>query len=130
MRLNTLRVVVAGGNDAERAAVRTALAEITEPKLEIADASASPAGSSTANGAGAEVVVTVLGDEQEGWTTHLHNGAARKPHPPLVALINSRSAEIVRMALRAGAEEVLVLPVDSNALARCLVKVSETHQDA
>jgi pilus assembly protein CpaE len=34
------------------------------------------------------------------------------------------------MALRAGAEEVLVLPVDSNELARCLVKISETHQAA
>jgi pilus assembly protein CpaE len=129
MRLNTLKIVVAGGNDAERAAVRTALAEITEPKLEIADASASPP-ASTANGAGTEVVMTVLGDEPEGWTTQLKDWAGREPRPPLVALISSHSAEAVRMALRAGAEEVLVLPVDSNQLARCLVKISETHQDA
>ena len=129
MRLNTLKIVVAGGNDAERAAVRTALAEITEPKLEIADASASPPASS-ANGAGTEVVMAVLGDEPEGWTTQLKDWAGREPRPPLVALISSHSAETVRMALRAGAEEVLVLPVDSNELIRCLVKISETHQDA
>ena len=129
MRLNTLKIVVAGGNDAERAAVRTALAEITEPKLEIADPSASPSASS-ANGAGTEVVMTVLGDEPEGWTTQLKDWAGREPRPPLIALIGSHSAETVRMALRAGAEEVLVLPVDSNELTRCLVKISETHQGA
>ncbi len=129
MRLNTLKIVVAGGNDAERAAVRTALAEITEPKLEIADPSASPCASS-ANGAGTEVVMTVLGNEPEGWTTQLKDWAGREPRPPLVALISSHSAETVRMALRAGAEEVLVLPVDSNELTRCLVKISETHQGA
>ena len=129
MPLNALKIVVAGGNDAERAAVRTALAEITEPKLEIADASAFPPASS-ANGAGTEVVMTVLGDEPEGWPTQLQDWAGREPRPPLVALISSHSAETVRMALRAGAEEVLVLPVDSNELARCLVKISETHQDA
>jgi len=129
MRLNTLKIVVAGGNDAERAAVRTALAEITEPKLEIADPSASPSASS-ANGAGTEVVMMVLGDEPEGWPTQLRDWAGREPRPPLVALISSHSAETVRMALRAGAEEVLVLPVDSNELTRCLVKISETHQDA
>jgi pilus assembly protein CpaE len=129
MRLNTLKIVVAGGNDAERAAVRTALAEITEPKLEIADPSASPSASS-ANGAGTEVMMTVLGNEPEGWTTQLKDWAGREPRPPLVALISSHSAESVRMALRAGAEEVLVLPVDSNELTRCLVKISETHQGA
>jgi pilus assembly protein CpaE len=129
MPLNTLKIVVAGGNDAERTAVRTALAEITEPKLEIADAAASPAASS-ANGAGTEVVMTVLGDEPEGWPTQLKDWAGREPRPPLVALISRHSAETVRMALRAGAEEVLVLPVDSNELTRCLVKISETHQDA
>src|SRR5229473_1331581 len=128
MRLNTLKIVVAGGNDAERAAVRTALAEITEPKLEIADPSASPSASS-ANGAGTEVMM-VLGDEPEGWPTQLRDWAGREPRPPLVALISSHSAETVRMALRAGAEEVLVLPVDSNELTRCLVKISETHQGA
>jgi pilus assembly protein CpaE len=130
MRLNTLKIVVAGGNDAQRAAVRTALAEITEPKLEIiADASASPP-ASTANGAGTLVVMTVLGDEPEGWTTQLKDWAGREPRPPLVALISSHSAETVRRALRAGAEEVLVLPIDSDELTRCLVKISETHQDA
>lgn len=129
MGLNTLKIVVAGGNDAERAAVRTALGEITEPKLEIADPSASPQ-ASTANGAGTEVVMTVLGDEPEGWTTQLQDWAGREPRPPLVALISSHSAETLRMALRAGAEEVLVLPVDSNELTRCLVKISETHQNA
>jgi pilus assembly protein CpaE len=127
MRLNTLKVVVAGGNDTERAAVRTALAEITEPKLEIVEASASPP-ASTANGAGTEVVMTVLGDEPEGWVTQLQDWVGREPRPPLVALISSHSAETVRMALRAGAEEVLILPVDANELARCLVKISETHQ--
>ena len=127
MRLNTLKIVVAGGNDAERAAVRAALAEITEPKLEIADTSASPAASSS-NGAGTEVMLMVLGGEPEGWTIQLQDWAHRTPRPPLVALISNHSAEDVRAALRAGAEEVLILPVDANQLARCLVKISETHQ--
>ncbi len=132
MRLNTLKIVVAGGNDTQRAAVRAALAEITELKLQIVEAPASPRAPApvTANGAGTEVVIMVLGDEAESWTAQLHDWVHREPRPPLAALISNHSVEAVRMALRAGAEEVLVLPVDSSDLARCLVKISEMHQGA
>jgi pilus assembly protein CpaE len=52
-------------------------------------------------------------------------GAELGKTPVRIALMKERAPQAVRAALRAGADEVLFLPVDQGELARALLKISE-----
>jgi pilus assembly protein CpaE len=52
-------------------------------------------------------------------------GAEFGKTPVRIALMKERAPQAVRAALRAGADEVLFLPVDQGELARALLKISE-----
>ncbi len=54
-------------------------------------------------------------------------GAELGKAPVRIALMKERAPQAVRAALRAGADEVLFLPVDQGELARALLKISEVR---
>jgi pilus assembly protein CpaE len=53
---------------------------------------------------------------------------ARVPRPAVFALVNEPSPELMRRTLRAGADEILFLPLDRGDLTRALLKVSEANR--
>ncbi len=127
-----LKVTLAGGSAAERADLRKALDAIVELRLEIVELAAPQRGRMAPDGAGTavEVLMFVLGEDAELWGEELRPWLGGGAWALIVAVLTRRSAESVRQALRAGANEVLFLPLDAVDLERLLLKVSEEHRGA
>lgn len=125
------KVTLSGGEAAERAELRKKLDALTELNLEIVEATTPPR-RAMLDGAGAmvHVLMFVLGEEPELWGEELRPWVAAGGWALVVAVLARRSAESVRQALRAGANEVLFLPLDPVDLARLLLKVSEENRGA
>jgi pilus assembly protein CpaE len=120
-----LRVRLVGEIDEQRAEVRMMLAALGDPPLEISESA--PDGNGSA--AEAEVVmVLVNADESEAPVAYLQRQASLDPRPVLFALLHDRSSDLMKRVLRAGADELLFLPLDSGDVTRALLKISETRR--
>ncbi|HZO81174.1 MAG TPA: hypothetical protein VFB33_05720 [Candidatus Binataceae bacterium] len=131
-RGGSFKVTLAGGSAEERAELRKALDALTELHVEVAELSVPPARRTPPDGGGAvvQVLMFVLGEDPELWGEELRSWIAVGGWALVAAVLPKRSAESVRQALRAGANEVLFLPLDPVDLARLLLKVSEEHRGA
>jgi len=90
-----------------------------------------PRASAAANGgAPADVEMVVFGGEEDLPLEYLHNQGARSPRPILFALLAERAPNLMRRVLRAGADELLFLPLDSGEATRALLKISEARRRA
>lgn len=130
-RRDALRILLVGEED-RRAEVKQALDALGDPPLVVIEAA--PGANGAVNGGPPPDVVMVLfnGGDEEASLGYLQsraegNGSAR---PILFALVQERSPVLMRRILRAGADELLFLPLDAGDAARALLKISERRRKA
>ncbi len=124
---SALRVMVVGEESEHRTAVRTALESLSDPPLEVTESEPHP-GAPTKNGGPSPDVIMVVFDRQEdALLGYLQAQAVQVPRPILFALSANRSAGLMKRVLRAGADELLFLPLDAGDVTRALLKISEAR---
>src|SRR6267154_5791653 len=89
-----------------------------------------PGAPSPTNGGPPPDVTMVLfnGGNEEASLNFLQAQAETSPRPVLFALVHERSPVLMRRILRAGADELLFLPLDAGDATRALLKISETRR--
>ncbi len=129
-RRGALRVLLVGEAEDRRTEVKTALDALGDPPLEIIEAA--PGASSPTNGGPPPDVTMVLfnGGNEEASLNYLQQQSEGSPRPILFALVHERSPVLMRRILRAGADELLFLPMDAGDATRALLKISETRRRA
>jgi len=119
-----LRVQLVGDAPEHRAAVKNALAAITEPRLEVVESETRlprPGGETP------DVTMVMFNGNEEAAIAYLEAQAAQSPRPAMFALLSGRSPVLMKRLLRAGADELLFLPLDPADTARALLKISEAR---
>src|SRR5579862_732767 len=125
----TLRIDLLGQAPELRQAAVQALSRVIDPPLKLVE----PDTEGEANGHGAikqAVDVSIVmfdGRDDDKSLAHLENLSAQKPRPVLFGLLNERSPGLMKRVIRAGADELLFMPLDPGDLTRALFKVSETR---
>ncbi len=128
-RSGALRILLVGEDEARRAEIKRALAALPDPQLEVFETT--PRASAAGNGgAPADVEMVIFGGEEELPLEYVHNQAAQSPRPILFALLAERAPNLMRRVLRAGADELLFLPLDTGDATRALLKISEARRRA
>ena len=112
---------------------RTVLASLQglpEPPLDITEKSPDghdAAGNGNGNGNGKshvpvkpDVVMVVFNGDEEESLNYLQGVGEKEPRPAIFALLQERSPGLMKRVLRAGADELLFLPLDTGTQpARC-----------
>ena len=124
--------------DAHRATVLASLQGLPEPPLDITEKSPDghdAAGNGNGNGNGKshvpvkpDVVMVVFNGEEEESLNYLQGVAEKEPRPAIFALLQERSPSLMKRVLRAGADELLFLPLDTGDATRALLKISESRR--
>jgi pilus assembly protein CpaE len=129
-RRGALRVLLVGEADENRADVKAALAALGDPPLEITEAA--PVPNSSRNGVAPADVIMVLfsGGNEQAALAYLQTESEHQPRAVLFALMHERSPVLMRRVLRAGADELLFLPLETGDAVRALLKISETRRKA
>ena len=125
-RRGSLNISLAGGTPAQRTALRESLAALTDLRMEIADISTPAQG--PAQGDAVRILMIMLDEDTELWDEELRPWVESGNWSQVTAVVGRRTAEAVRDALSAGANEVLFMPLDPLDLARSLWTVSETSR--
>jgi pilus assembly protein CpaE len=122
-----LKVILVCEKTAERAEVRKALSALSDPKLEIEETGI---GTTAGSGAACDLAMVIFDGNEEGALAYLERQRQTKldRRPALFALLCERSPELMRRVLRAGADEVLFLPLDVGDATRALLKLSEARR--
>jgi pilus assembly protein CpaE len=120
-----LSVLLAGGEEVQRGQARDALLALSAPPLEVVEAAPGQAASLSAQ---ADVVMVLLGAGEEASLAFLQGLTEGSPRPVLFALLDEQSEASMLRVLRAGADEVLFLPLVQSDLMRALLKVSEARR--
>jgi pilus assembly protein CpaE len=129
-RRGALRILLVGEAEDHRQEVKTALAALGDPPLEIVEATPSTA-NPTNGGPPADVAMVLFnGGSEEVALNYLQSQSENDPRPVLFALVQERSPVLMRRILRAGADELLFLPLDQGDATRALLKISETRRKA
>jgi pilus assembly protein CpaE len=128
-RKGALRVLLVGEDEGRRSEIKSALEALGgDPPLEISAASPA-AGSENGNGvAPPDVTMVVFNGNEEASLNYLQKQAEPSPRPALFALVRERSPSLMRQILRAGADELLFLPLDPEDATRALLKISESQR--
>jgi len=125
----TLRIDLLGQASEFREAAVQALSRVIDPPLKLVE----PEADGEANGAAAlqqAVDVSIVmfdGRDDDKSLAHLEKLSTQKPRPALFGLLKERSPGLMKRAIRAGADELLFMPLDPGDLTRALLKVSETR---
>lgn len=117
-----LSVLLVGREDTQMEQARTVLRAFSEPLLEVAQAQPAQAAALSAE---ADIEMVVFGADEEEALGYLQKESEREPRPALFALLSEQSQALMRRVLRAGADEVLFLPLAQGDLLRPLLKISE-----
>ncbi len=125
-RNGALKVLVLSGDETQRREITQALSRLGDPPLEIAEASLDDA--SDAGAGAADVSVVVLDGTPELSLRYVKSQSQRSPRPALFAVIHERSPDLVRRVLRAGADELLFMPLDSTDAMRAFIKAAEIRR--
>lgn len=124
-----LKVHLLGGDPQQVAEAKAVLELIPEPALELIVAP-DASGNGTPYRGDADVVMVMLGNESQDETSlkqmERHNQS--DPRPALFALLSDDSPALMKFALRAGADELLFLPLQRGEATRALLKVSESRR--
>jgi len=115
-------VLLVGCEETQMEQARGVLRTVGDPLLEIAQAQPEQAAGLSAD---ADVEMIVFGADEEQALGYLQKESEREPRPALFALLNEQSQALMRRVLRAGADEVLFLPLAQGDLLRPLLKLSE-----
>jgi pilus assembly protein CpaE len=123
-----LRVQLVGEQPNDRAAVRTALDALGDPPLEIVESETrAAADTNDSNAPPADVTMVLFNGNEESALSYLQIQAAQTPRPVMFALLGGRSPVLMKRVLRAGADELLFLPLDPGDATRALLKISEAR---
>lgn len=124
-----LRVLLVGEAEDRRAEVKLVIAALSDPPLEIIEAAPGANGSNWGPPPDVSMVLFNGGNE-EASLNFLQAQAEVSPRPVLFALVHERSPALMRRILRAGADELLFLPLDEGDVTRALLKISESRRRA
>ena len=124
-RPDAIKVQLVGEGEEHRAEVRDALAALGDPALDIWEIAPDPA---AAVDSSADVTMVVFNGNTDLSLSYLNNQAGLEPRPVLFALLHDRSPDLMKRVLRAGADELLFLPLDPGDATRALLKISETRR--
>jgi hypothetical protein len=127
-RKAVLRVELVGGTSELRESVMQVLARVTEPTLKIIENDDGEAAGS--NGAGDEpidVAMVLFNGDEDKSLAYLHNHSSQPERPALFGLLKERSPGLMKRVIRAGADELLFLPLEPGDLTRALLEISETR---
>ena len=128
-RGGALRVLLVGEAEDRRTEVKVALDALGDPLLEIIEVV--PGGGGFNGGPPPDVTMVLFnGGNEEASLNFLQAQAEAAPRPVLFALVHERSPVLMRRILRAGADELLFLPLDAGDATRALLKISETRRRA
>ena len=124
-----LRVGLAGGSQAQRAAVKDVIAHVREVATEIVDLGDERRVPLIDPKIG---LLTLLLDpaDRAGWQIALHPPSSNGVSPLTIALFAERSPEVIQAALRAGADDALSLPPSYEDTLRALLRASELRRRA
>ena len=120
-----LRVQLVGNGDEHRTEVRDALSALGDPVLNINEIEPDPDAATDVN---FDVTMVVFNGNDELSLSYLNTRAGQEPRPALFALLHDRSPDLMKRVLRAGADELLFLPLDPGDATRALLKISETRR--
>ena len=124
-RHSGLRVQLVGHGDEHRTEVRDALAALGDPVLNIEEVEPDPEATLEA---ACDVTMVVFNGNDELSLSYLNARAGLMPRPALFALLHDRSPDLMKRVLRAGADELLFLPLDPGDATRALLKISESRR--
>ena len=121
----SLRVQLVGEGEEHRAEVRQALAALGDPVLDIEESEPDPQATTDAS---FDITMVVFNGDDELSLSYLSARVAQDPRPALFALLHDRSSDLMKRVLRAGADELLFLPLDTGDATRALLKISESRR--
>jgi pilus assembly protein CpaE len=114
-----------GQSDEHRTEVRDALAALGDPVLNIEEVEPDP---DATPAAAVDVTMVLFNGNDELSLSYLNTRAGQEPRPVLFALLHDRSPDLMKRVLRAGADELLFLPLDPGDATRALLKISESRR--
>lgn len=120
-----LKVQLVGHSDEHRIEVRDALTALGDPVLNIEEIEPDP---DATPDLAHDVTMVVFNGNDELSLSYLNSRAGQEPRPVLFALLHDRSPDLMKRVLRAGADELLFLPLDAGDATRALLKISETRR--
>ena len=123
-----LKVQLVGQGDEHRDEVRDALAALGDPILNIEEVEPDPEVAAEVTESSFDVTMVLFNGNDELSLSYLNGRAGQEPRPALFALLHDRSPELMKRVLRAGADELLFLPLDPGDATRALLKISETRR--
>jgi pilus assembly protein CpaE len=124
-RRGALKVHLVGEAEEQRAEVKANLAAMGDPALDIWEIEPDL---NAAQDPSVDVTMVVFNGNDELSLSYLNSQAGQEPRPVLFALLHDRSPELMKRVLRAGADELLFLPLDPGDATRALLKISETRR--
>jgi len=124
-----LRVGLAGGNQAQRAAVKDVIIHVREVETEVVDLGDARPASEIDPKIGLLAVVLDPADSTV-WPMALHPPSSNGLSPLTIALFAERSPQVIQAALRAGADDALSLPPSYEDALRALLRASEVRRRA
>ncbi len=124
-RRGALKVHLVCAAQQQRTEVRTELAALGDPPLDIAEFEPD---ADTSEAAPADVTMVVFNGNEDAALIYLQRETQLSPAPLVFALLEERSPELMKRVLRAGADELLFLPLDSGDVTRALLKISEARR--
>ncbi len=123
-----MKIMLVGAGADQRAPLKSVLSELIEPHLEIIEAEPETAANLSGNAnEPPDVTMVMVNGNQESSFNFLQSQALRTPRPVLLAVLITRSATLMKQALRSGADEILFAPLDPGETTRALLKVSEAR---
>jgi pilus assembly protein CpaE len=127
-RRSIMKVMLVGDPGEQRTQLKTVLAALTEPQLEIIEGESATAANLSENAAvPPDATLVMVNGNEEAALSFLQSQALHSPRPTLLALLSARSAGLMKRALRSGADEILFMPLDPGEATRALLKISEAR---
>jgi pilus assembly protein CpaE len=127
-RRSTMKVMLVGDPGEQRTQLKTVLATLVEPELEIIEGETATAANLSENvAAPPDATLVMVNGNEEAALNFLQGQALHSPRPSLLAVLTARSAGLMKRALRSGADEILFMPLDPGEATRALLKISEAR---
>ena len=123
-----MKVMLVGDPGEQRTQLKTVLAALAEPELEIIEGETATAANLSENvAAPPDATLVMVNGNEEAALSFLESQSVHSPRPSLLAVLSARSAGLMKRALRAGADEILFMPLDPGEATRALLKISEAR---
>lgn len=127
-RRTSMKVMLVGDPGEPRDQLKAVLTALTEPKLALIEGEAATAANLSENaGTPPDATLVMINGNEDAALGFLQSQSQHSPRPSLLALLSARSPGLMKRALRAGADEILFMPLDPGEATRALLKVSEAR---